>query len=160
MNSQDRPTGVTSSSGKGPTSHFEATVVQQATKRITLACVAAGLVVLSVAAILWLGKTERIAVAATAQTPAATVDTQAARSPFFLIFDKKGAFLQAIENPYKDQTGGGISVVEFLSGKGITALVAEGFGPRIVEIMQGKGIRPVEFKGVAADAVRSTLQTR
>ncbi len=160
MNSQDYPTGVTPSLGKKTKGYSEATVVQQATKRIALACVAAGLVILSAAAIFWLGKAERIAVAATGQTPTATVDSQAARSPFFLLFDKKGAFVQAIENPYKDQAGGGISVVEFLSGKGVTALVAEAFGPRIVEVMQGKGIRPVEFKGVAADAVRSTLQTR
>ncbi len=160
MNSQGCRTRVTPSQGKVPERGSEKAVAQRAMKRIVLACVSAGLVVLSVAAILWPGKAERIAVAATGQTPTATVDTQAARSPFFLLFDKKGAFVQAIENPYKDQTGGGISVVEFLSGKGVTDLVAEAFGPRIVEVMQGKGIRPVEFKGVAADAVRSTLQTR
>jgi len=160
MNSQDCPTGVTLSSGKGLKGHFEARVVQQARKRIMLACVAAGFVVLSVAAILWLGKSERIAVAATGQTPAATVDTQAARSPFFLLFDKKGGYVQAIENPYKAQAGGGISVVDFLSSKGVTTLVAEGFGPRIVEVMQGKGIRPVIFTGVAEEAVRSVLQKR
>jgi predicted Fe-Mo cluster-binding NifX family protein len=156
MNSQGCPTGVTPPSGRGS----KEAVVQRARKRIALACVAASLVILSVAAIFWLGKADRIAVAATGQTSTATVDSQAARSPFFLLFDKKGAFVQAIENPYKDQAGGGISVVEFLSGKGVTALVAEAFGPRIVEVMQGKGIRPVEFKGIAADAVRSVLRTR
>ncbi len=156
MNSQSFRTGLTPSSGRGS----KEAVLQQARKRIVVACVATILVVLSVAAILWPGKAERIAVAATGQTPAATVDTQAARSQFFLLFDKKGAFVQAIENPYKDQAGGGISVIEFLSGKGVTALVAEGFGPRIVEAMQGKGVRPVEFKGVAADAVQSVLRTR
>ena len=160
MNSQESPAGVPPSSGKKPKGYPGATVVQQAKKRIALACLAAGLVVLSVAAILWSGKAERIAVAATGQIPTATVDTQAARSPFFLLFDKKGTFVQAVENPYKDQTGGGISVVEFLSGKGVTALVAETFGPRIVEVMQGKGIKPVEFRGIAADAVRRVLQTR
>ena len=51
-------------------------------------------------------------------------------------------------------------MVEFLSGKGVTVIVAETFGPRIVEVTQGKGIKPVESRGVAADAVRSVLQTR
>ncbi len=160
MNGQDCPTGPAPVSGKGPKHHSEKAVAQQAMKRITLACVAVGLVILTVAAVLWLGKTERIAVAAIGQTPTATVDSQAARSPFFLLFDKKGAFIQAIENPYKDQAGGGISVVEFLSGKGVTVIVAEDFGSRIVEAMQGMGIKPVESKGVSADAVRSVLQTR
>jgi predicted Fe-Mo cluster-binding NifX family protein len=140
--------------------HSEEAVVQQSMKRITLACVAAGLLVLSVAAVLWLGKAERIAVAATGQTLTAAVGTQAAQSPFLLLFDRRGTFVQAIENPYKDQAGGGISVIDFLSSKGVTTLVAEGFGPRIVEIMQGKGIRPVTFTGVAEEAVRSVLQKR
>jgi predicted Fe-Mo cluster-binding NifX family protein len=51
-------------------------------------------------------------------------------------------------------------VIQFLSGKGVTTLVAEGFGPRIVEIMQGKGIRPVAFTGVAEEAVRTVVQAR
>lgn len=160
MSGHSSPAGLTRSSDKGPSDSSTEAATHQAMKRITLACVAAGLVVLSVAAILWLGKGERIAVAATGQTPAATVDTQAARSPFFLLFDKKGAFLQAIENPYKDQAGGGISVVEFLSGKGTTAVVAEGFGPRIVDVMKSKGIRAVEFKGTAGDAAKKALSSR
>jgi predicted Fe-Mo cluster-binding NifX family protein len=159
MNSQDYPAGVTPSSGKKPKGYPEATVVQQAKRRIALACLAAGLVVLSVAAIFWLGKAERIAVAATGQTPSAAVGAQAAQSPFLLIFDKRGALLQAIENPYKDQMGGGISLIDFLSGKGVTALVAGTFGPRIVDVMKGKGIQPVEFTGDAQGAVRKTLQS-
>lgn len=96
--------------------------------------------------------------AATGQTRTAEVGAQAAQSSHLLLFDKKGTLVQAIENPYKNQPGGGISMIDFLSGKGVTALVAEGFGPRILDIMKSKGIRPVEFKGVAADAVQRALQ--
>jgi predicted Fe-Mo cluster-binding NifX family protein len=100
--------------------------------------------------------------AAIGQTLASTVGKQPGRSPFFLIFDEKGTFVQGIENPYyKEQAGGaGISVADFLASKGVTVIVAEGFGPRIVEIMQGKGIRPVAFTGVAEEAVRSLVQRR
>ena len=51
-------------------------------------------------------------------------------------------------------------MINFLSGKGVTVIVPEGFGPRIVERMQGKGIRPIAFTGVAEAAVRRLVQTR
>ena len=159
MSSQGYGTQITPPSGGGPKHDSKQAVLQQARKRITLACAVAGLVVLSAAAILFSsGKTERIAVAATGETAAAAVGAQAAQSSFLLLFDKKGAFVQAIENPYKDQMGGGISLIDFLSSKGVTALVAEAFGPRIVDVMKGKGIRPVEFKGDAQGAVRKVLE--
>jgi hypothetical protein len=60
VNRQGFHTGLTPSSGQG----CREAVLQQARKRIVLACLAASLIVLSVAAILWLGKSERIAVAA------------------------------------------------------------------------------------------------
>lgn len=154
MTRQGFHTGLTPSSGRGS----KEAVLQQARKRIGMACVAGILVILSVAAVLWLGKGERIAVAATGQTPAATVGTQAAQSPFLLLFDRRGTLIQAIENPYKDQPGAGISMIDFLSGKGVTVLVAEGFGPRIVDVMKSKGITPVEFKGSAEDAIRRAMQ--
>jgi predicted Fe-Mo cluster-binding NifX family protein len=128
--------------------------------KLIVAGLAVSVLMMSVFVLAGEGKTERIAVAANGQTPASTVGKQPGRSPFFLLFDKKGAFVQAIENPHKDQAGGGISVIQFLSGKGVTTLVAEGFGPRIVEIMQGKGIRPVAFTGVAEEAVRTVVQAR
>jgi predicted Fe-Mo cluster-binding NifX family protein len=100
------------------------------------------------------GKTEKIAVAANGQTAAATVAAQPGRSPFFLLFDENGTLVQAVENPYKDQGGSGISTVDFLASKGVRVLVAAGYGPKIVEVMKGKGIRAVTFTGTAADAVK------
>lgn len=152
--------GLTRSSNEGPRGSSTEAVAHQAMKRITLACVAAGLMVLSVAAILWLGKGERIAVAATGQTPAAAVGAQAAQSPFLLLFDKRGTLVQAIGNPYKDQPGAGLSMIDFLSGKGVTVLVAEAYGPRSVEVLKGKGIRAVESKGTAGDAVKRVMQSK
>ena len=104
--------------------------------------------------------TARIAVAADGQTPAAAVAAQPGRSPFFLLFDEKGTFVQALANPYKDQGGSGISAVDFLASKGVTVLVAAGYGPRIVDVMKGKGIQPVELSGNAGDAVKKALSAR
>jgi predicted Fe-Mo cluster-binding NifX family protein len=159
MNSQGNSPGPTPASGKIPKRHAAEAVARQAMKRITLACIGTGLVVLTVAAILWLGKAERIAVAATGETPEHTVGAQAAQSPFLLLFDKRGTLVQAVENPYKDQPGAGISMIDFLSGKGVTVLVAEGFGPRIVDVMKSKGIRAVEFKGTAGDAAKRAVSS-
>ncbi len=106
------------------------------------------------------GKTEKIAVAANGQTPTATVAAQPGRSPFFLLFDEKGALVQTVANPYKDQGGSGISTVDFLASKGVTVLVSAGYGPKIVEVMKGKGIRAVTFTGTAADAVKKLVSAK
>jgi predicted Fe-Mo cluster-binding NifX family protein len=101
-----------------------------------------------------------VAVAAIDKTVSAPVSNQAGRSPFFLLFDKQGSFVEAVGNPYKDAGNAGIPTLDFLASKGIKVLVAESYGPKIVEVMRDKGIRPVEFKGSARDAVKKALQLK
>lgn len=48
------------------------------------------------------GGPDLIAVAATGRTPSAAVSSQAGRSPYFLLFDKQGTFVEAVDNPFKD----------------------------------------------------------
>lgn len=103
------------------------------------------------------GQKERIAVAADEKVPEAAVSGQAGRSSFFLLFDEKGTFLEAIGNPYTEAKSRGIAVVDFLAAKGVTAVVAGSFGDRITEGMKNKGIRALMFKGKAADAVKKIL---
>ena len=106
------------------------------------------------------GNVSMVAVAANGNTVSAAVANQPGRSPFFLFFDKKGAFVEAVSNPYKDSGNAGIPTLELLAGKGIKVLVAGSFGGRIVEVMKEKGIRPVEFKGSAKDAVKKALDAK
>ncbi len=101
----------------------------------------------------------KIAVAANDKVPTATVSGQAATAPYFLFFDQKGKMLEAVQNPYKDADRAGPSVVGFLAGKGITVVVAGGFGPKIMDDMKTKGITPVSFNG-AAEAVKKFLQSK
>ena len=103
------------------------------------------------------GQKERIAVAADEKVPEAAVSGQAGRSSFFLLFDEKGMFLEAIGNPYTEAKSRGIAVVDFLAAKGVTAVVAGSFGDRITEGLKNKGIRALTFKGKAADAVKKVL---
>jgi predicted Fe-Mo cluster-binding NifX family protein len=134
--------------------------VKKSTKKVVLASLAVCLLILLLFAFTGLHKTKRIAVAATAPTPVSTVDIAPGRAPFFLIFDEKGAFLLAIKNPYEDQVGGGISLVDYLANNKVTVIVAEDFGTRIVEVMVSKGIRPVKFHGTAIDAVKTALEPK
>jgi len=103
------------------------------------------------------GQNGKIAVAADEKVPEAAVSSQAGRSSFFLLFDEKGTFLEAIGNPYTDAKSRGIAVADFLAAKGVTAVVAVSFGDRITEVMKNKGIRALTFKGKAADAVKKIL---
>jgi len=136
--------------------------MKKSVKSLILAGLAVPLLTMSVFALAGEGRTERIAVAANGQTPASTVGKQPGRSPFFLIFDGKGIFVQGIDNPYyKEQAGGaGISVADFLAAKGVTVVVAEAYGPKIVEVMKSKGIRTVAFTGTAADAAKKALSSK
>jgi len=99
----------------------------------------------------------KIAVSANGETNAAAVSTQAGGAEFFLIFDKKGNLLETLANPEKNAASPGTAVVHFLVGKGVTTVVAEGFGPKIVEVMKGKGIKSVVFKGSVEEAVKKLL---
>lgn len=123
------------------------------------------------------GHKEEIAVAARDRSQGASVSEKAGTSPFFLLFDGKGQFMEVIANPYKAKAGGGEEVAEFLADKGVTIVVAGGFGgpllisklppagtaavlPEgsggpIVEAMKAKGIKAVFFNGSARDGVKA-----
>jgi predicted Fe-Mo cluster-binding NifX family protein len=118
------------------------------------------LLMMSVPALAQAIKSPVIAVAANGNTVSASVGNQLGRSPYFLLFDAQGAFLEAANNPNKDAGNAGIPTVDFLASKGIKVVVAERYGPRIVEVMKDKGIRPVEFKGNAKDAVKKALEVK
>jgi predicted Fe-Mo cluster-binding NifX family protein len=103
-----------------------------------------------------------IAIAAEDHTPAAKVSRQAGFSPFFLLFDEQGTFIEATRNPFKGHMvfGSGKAVVRFLAERGVTVIVAEVFGKGIREVMASKGIMPVAFEGNAGEAVRSVLRSK
>jgi predicted Fe-Mo cluster-binding NifX family protein len=100
----------------------------------------------------------KIAVAAEGKAPSSQVSAVAARCPYFLLFDEKGTFVEAVANPHKDAPGGaGSQAVEFLAGKGVTVVIAGAFGQKMVVAMKARGMRYLEFKGSAADAVKLAL---
>ena len=113
-----------------------------------------------VSGIAFAGQKEKIAVAANDQTPAASISAQAGRAPFFLFFDENGKLIETMANPGKEARSSGIEVADFLASKGVTVIVAEGYGGRIVGVMKDKGIRAVAFKGSVEEAVKKVLQSK
>jgi predicted Fe-Mo cluster-binding NifX family protein len=119
---------------------------------------ALGLFVIVSTAVFAADKT-KIAVASDGSSTASAVSPVAARSSYFLIFDEKGTFYEAVANPHKNAGGGaGTLVVDYLAGKNVTTIVAGEFGDKMVAAMSAKSINYIKFKGTAADAVKTVLK--
>jgi len=123
-------------------------------KRVGLMVLVAPFLMMS---LVYAGQKERIAVAADKKMPDAAVSSQAGRSSFFLFFDEKGTFLEAIGNPYTDAKSRGTAVADFLAAKGVTVVVAGSFGDRVTEGLKNKGIRALTLKGKVVDAVKKVV---
>ncbi|MEN8264996.1 MAG: NifB/NifX family molybdenum-iron cluster-binding protein [Nitrospirota bacterium] len=106
-------------------------------------------------------KSGLIAVSVDEKTQPANVSSQAARCAYYMIFDNEGKLMDVIDNPYKDASGGaGTSAGNFLGDKGVTVVVAEGFGGKMINAMKSKGITFYELKGKADDAVKEVLKLK
>ncbi len=102
---------------------------------------------------------QKIAVASDGKTPASQVSGVAARSPYFLVFDGKGNFVEALVNPHRNASGGAASrTVDFLSQKGMTVVIAGAFGGKMIDAMKDKGMKYLVFTGSAAQAVQTALK--
>lgn len=100
----------------------------------------------------------KIAVAATGQEKDAAINEQAGRTPFFLIFDDKGNFLEALENPARDQSRrAGPSAALFLADKDVTLVIAGDFGDKMIQVLDEHHIQYVSKTGAADNVVKTVL---
>ncbi|MFN3921731.1 MAG: NifB/NifX family molybdenum-iron cluster-binding protein [Caldimicrobium sp.] len=105
--------------------------------------------------------TFKIAVASDGKSITSNVGTLAGRSPYFFIFDSSGKLVEIVDNPYRDvRSGAGVSVVSFLTQKGVKTLVAGTFGVRMLSAMKAKDIKYIEFKGSVHEAVKKALSQK
>jgi predicted Fe-Mo cluster-binding NifX family protein len=96
-----------------------------------------------------------IAVASSGRTINDPVENVAARSPYFLLFDRQGTLIEFLENPYRDASGGaGPLVADLLARRNVTALVAGNFGVNLRASLEEKAINYIEFSGKVEEAVR------
>lgn len=100
----------------------------------------------------------KIAVASAGQEKNAAINDQAGRAPFFLIFDDKGRFLEALDNPARDQSRrAGPSAALFLAGKEVTLVISEDFGDKMKQVLDEHHIQYVEKNGAASMVVKTVL---
>lgn len=101
----------------------------------------------------------KIAVVAQENTLVSVVSPLAARGNYFLIFDGKGDFIEALNNPHKNAGGnaGGL-VVDYLSEQGVTRIIAGNFGNKMIAVMKARRISYLKFQGTAVDAVKKAVQ--
>lgn len=104
-------------------------------------------------------QTMKIVVPATGSEENSLISEETGRAPFFLFFDEKGNFIEAIKNPAKDQSGGiSRTVVSLLSDNNVTMIIAESIGDKMKQALIANHIKFANNTGTADDAVRTILQ--
>ncbi len=103
----------------------------------------------------------KIVVASSGPEKIAAISQQAARAPFFLFFDGKGNFLEAVKNPSKDLPGGaGQNAASLIAKKGATLIIAGNIGNKMKQALRDYQIEYTEKTGVAYDVVQTIIQNR
>jgi len=99
-----------------------------------------------------------IAVAAVDRTENSQICQEAARAPYYLIFDKRGKLLEVISNPFSDAARhAGPQVAALLAEKNVTVMVAEDFGYKLKIALDEKGINHLAATGVVQKAIQELL---
>ena len=104
-------------------------------------------------------QTMKIAVPAAGSEKNSLISEETGRAPYFLIFDEKGHFIEAIKNPAKDQAGGiSRTVVSLLSDNNVTMIIAKSIGDKMKQALTAHHINFTNNTGTADDAVKTTIQ--
>ena len=104
-------------------------------------------------------KTMKIAVPATASEKYSPISQETGRAPYFLFFDDKGYFLEAIRNPAREQPGGvSRTVVALLVDNDVTIIIAESVGDKMKRSLIDHHIKFVNKTGMAHKAVEAFIQ--
>ena len=100
------------------------------------------------------------AIASDGPAKGSRVSDQAARAPFYLLFDDSGTILEALGNPVSPVTGRAApQAAGFLAGRGIHALLAARFGQKMLRELDSIGVDPVEASGTVETAISRFLES-
>lgn len=99
-----------------------------------------------------------VAVASEDREPSGTIGRFAGRSPYFLIFDFKGRFIDIIKNPYSTESEGiGRRVAGLLAASQVSLFVAEQFGQKIIDALTDKNVKYLELSGPIEEAIKTVF---
>ncbi len=103
-------------------------------------------------------QTQIIAVAAVDRTENSQICQEAARAPYYLIFNKRGKLLEVISNLFSDSARhAGPQVAALLAEKNVTVMVAGDFGQKLKIALDEKGINHLTATGVVQKAIQELL---
>src|SRR6056297_3548186 len=98
----------------------------------------------------------KIAIATLGKEEDSKISDQAARAPYFLIFDEKSNLIEALENIHADKKrNAGGSAARFLAQKGVNLFIASNVGGRMARILEVEGIQYQAKSGNAKKVVQS-----
>ncbi len=101
-----------------------------------------------------------LAVASDGPEPQTICET-AGRAAYFLLFDGSGKFLSAEKNPFAGIHGGaGPKVAAFLSGKGVTLVLAGDFGAKMEQALISYNMKYIKQAGVANEVVQTVIKEK
>jgi predicted Fe-Mo cluster-binding NifX family protein len=95
-----------------------------------------------------------VAIASPTREVSGTVGKNAVSSPFYLIFDHDGKFIDIIKNPFFDGgTNADQMIVNFLAASQVSAIAAENFSDALKGRLGEKNIQYFEISGSIEEAV-------
>jgi len=100
----------------------------------------------------------KIAIASLGEDKQSEVSDQAARAPYYLIFDEKGELLETIKNPFNVGGGGaGFAAAKMLADKEINIVIANNFGPNMIGALKERGLKFEEKTGKIEEIIKEIV---
>ncbi|WP_461208694.1 NifB/NifX family molybdenum-iron cluster-binding protein [Desulfocurvus sp. DL9XJH121] len=102
----------------------------------------------------------RIAIAADGPNTDSRVEPVLGRADWFVILDARGARVEALRNPHRDQREGcGAAVASLLLAKGVSAVLAGNCGPKAALACRKQGLSvSFPYEGAVGDAAARFLR--
>ncbi len=105
---------------------------------------------------------EKVCVTSQGDNLDSLVDPRFGRCQYFIIADVESMKFEAVKNPNIDGMGGvGVQSAQFVSGKGVSAVISGNFGPNAFQSLQAAGIKMVpNALGTVRDAIEKYKQNK
>lgn len=98
----------------------------------------------------------KIAIASLGKNQQSQISNQAARAPYYLIFNEKGELLETIKNPFSVGGGGaGFAAAKMLADKEINLVIANNFGQNMIGALEERGLKFEEKSGSIEDIIKT-----
>lgn len=103
----------------------------------------------------------KIAIASVDKNEDSEISSRGGRAPYYLIFDEKGQFKEAVSNPFTVGGGGaGPSVSKMLADMNVNIFIAGAVGEKMKDALEDRGLTYYEKEGNIKDALDHFLKNK